>query len=154
MDANACPEHDPGTASFAIPSRQSLLRDWGGKRSTGLTKKVIKVKIRVKTSATIAGTTLKPGNYTVKVTPASSGSCRATLQFSDVVHTPYHPYVEGSGLSHEEVVLTLRVSAQDLGVPAASTELIFPSTRSNKVRGLKIRGNSTEYVFDDACGFR
>jgi hypothetical protein len=77
---------------------------------------------------------------------SSENSSDPTLQLS---HTIYNPYVE-EGLSPygEEVVVTVSATTQDLGAPAASTELIVSSAGDNRARGLEIRGNNIEYVFD------
>jgi hypothetical protein len=114
--------------------------------ATARSNKVLKTTIHLRTTSQIGNTTLSPGNYRVKITPASSGSGDPTVQFS-IAYNPYGE--EGFPPFEEEVVLTLQASMVDLRAPAASTELIPTSADSNKASALEIRGNSIEYVFGD-----
>ena len=114
--------------------------------ATGHRNKVLKTTIHLRTASQIGNTTLSPGEYRVKITPASSGSGDATVQFS----IAYNPYGEdGFPPFEEEVVLTVQASMVDLRAPAASTELIPTSADNSKASALEIRDKSTEYVFGD-----
>ena len=114
--------------------------------ATTHSNKVLKTTISLRTASQIGNTTLSPGKYRVKITPASSGSGDPTVQFS-IAYSPYGN--DGLPLYEEEVVLTVQASMVDLRAPAASTELIPTSADNNKASALEIRGNSTEYVFGD-----
>jgi len=110
----------------------------------GHNNKVVKTTINIRTSTKIGNTTLAPGKYRVKITPASDASGDPTVQFS-ILHNPY-----GNDFSppyDEVVVLTVQASMMDLRAPTAGTELILTSCDNNKATALEIRGNSTEYVF-------
>ena len=114
--------------------------------ATARSNKGLKTTIHLRTASQIGNTTLSPGKYRVKITPASSGSGGPTVQFS-IAYNPYGE--EGFPPFEEEVVLTVQATVVDLRAPAASTNLIPTSADNNKASALEIRGNSTEYVFGD-----
>lgn len=102
------------------------------------------VKLRLGEPTSIAGVTLQPGDYTVKIVQSADGVSKATLEFSHNLDTPYTE--QELSLYEEEVVLTIEASLQDLSNPARKTELVRSAT--DRVSGLEVRGKSTEYVFD------
>jgi hypothetical protein len=107
-------------------------------------KRPVKTNISLRTTTQIGNTTLSPGRYRVKITPASDASVDPTVQFS----TLHNPYGDDFNPPYDEVVvLTVHASMVDLRAPAASTELIPASTDSNSAGALEIRGSSTKYVF-------
>jgi hypothetical protein len=105
--------------------------------------KDVKTTVTIRTATQIGSTTLSPGKYAVKVTAASKGMRDSIVQFSVVENT----YGDELDPYEEEVVLTVQASVTNLAAPATSTEVIL-SASDHKAIALKIRGKSTEYVFD------
>ena len=92
----------------------------------------------------IGNTTLSPGKYRVKITPATNGIGDSVVQFFRL----YSQYGNDFNPPYDELlVLTVNASIVDLRAPAASTELVPASDDINKASALEIRGNSTEYIF-------
>jgi hypothetical protein len=136
----------PMTLATLIVVASVMLTADSAQAATARSNKVLKTTIHLRTASQIGNTTLSPGKYRVKITPASIGSGDPTVQFS-IAYNPYGE--EGFPPFEEEVVLTVQASMVDLRAPAASTELIPTSADNNKASALEIRGNSTEYVFGD-----
>ena len=129
-----------------IVTASVMLTASSAQAATARSNKVLKTTIHLRTTSQIGNTTLSPGKYRVKITPASSGSGDPTVQFS----IAYNPYGDDFNPPYEEeVVLTVQASMVDLRAPAASAELMPTSADSNKASALEIRGNSIEYVFGD-----
>lgn len=112
--------------------------------ATVQTPRIVNATVNIGMPTEIAGTTLQPGKYTVKISAASDDSSDPTVEFSEMVYDPY--VQEGLSPYVPEVVLTVQSATQDLGAPAANTGLIT-SEDSNSASALEIRGSSTEYVF-------
>lgn len=106
------------------------------------------VKLSLEEPTEIAGVTLQPGDYTVKIVQSADGASKPTLEFSHNLDTPYTE--QELSLYEEEVVLTIEASPQDLSIPARKTELVRSSTDSKKVSGLEVRGKRTQYMFGAA----
>jgi hypothetical protein len=133
------------TLATLIVTATVMLEASSAQAATAHNNKVVKTTIKLRTATQIGNTTLSPRQYRVKITPASDASGDPTVQFSIL----YNPYGDETNLNEEEVVLTVQASMKDLGAPAANTELTPTSDPNNKASALKIRGNSTEYVFGD-----
>jgi hypothetical protein len=138
------------TRAFALTTLATLIVAAGviltadsAQAATAHSNKVVKTTVSIRTATEIGNTTLGPGKYRVKITPASDGSGDPTVQFS----IAYNPYGDETNLNEEAVVLTVQASMIDLRAPAANTELILTSDDSQKASALEIRGNSTGYVF-------
>jgi hypothetical protein len=102
--------------------------------------------INVHMQTDIGDVILEPGTYDLKIKPAVDNSSDPTVEFSRLTYGVN----SSEGVSPEEdVVLTVRASAQDLGAPANKSGLIRASA-NNMADGLEIRGHSTEYVFQSA----
>jgi hypothetical protein len=131
-----------GTLATLIVTASVILTAGSAQTAPRQNNKVLRTTISLRTATQVGNTTLSPGKYRVKITPASA-SGDPTVQFS----IPYNPYGDETNLNEEEVVLTAQASMKDLSVPAANTELIPTSDRNNKASALEIRGHSNEYVF-------
>jgi hypothetical protein len=110
--------------------------------ATSPMKQVLKLKVGAPTE--IAGETLQPGKYKVRIIQDSSDSSDPTLQFSQLGEDDY--VAEGLSPYSQKTVLTVQASTQNLGAAAANTGLISAADGS-VASGLEIRGSSTEYVF-------
>ena len=132
-----------GTLATLIVTASVILTAGSAQTAPRQNDKVLRTTISLRTATQIGNTTLSPGKYRVKITPASDASGDPTVQFS-ILHNPYGddfnpPY-------DEVVILAVQASTVDLRAPAVSTELIPTSGDNNKATALEIRGNSTEYV--------
>jgi hypothetical protein len=132
------------TIATLIVTASVMVGPSSAQAATAHNNKIVKTTVNIRTAIKIADTTLSPGKYRVKITPAFG-------QFQPSDSTAFdlsNPYGDDFNPPYEEVVvLTVRASLVDLRSPAASTELVPASGDDNEASTLEIRGGSTEYVF-------
>jgi hypothetical protein len=107
-------------------------------------EKAKKGTLNLKVATEVAGVTLEPGEYEVKLIDSKTGPVvRFTLY-------TYNPYVEESQSPHQwDVVAEVRVTMRALDTKAARTQLVAGSNSGRPI-GLEIRSNSFQYLFATA----
>ena len=105
-------------------------------------RKAKKGTLNITVATEIGGVTLEPGEYEVKQVNSKNGPI---LRFA---HYTFDPDALGESSSEYvwEVVAEVRVTVQPLDSAAERTRLVVDSNR-HKAIGLKIRGNSVDYLF-------
>jgi phosphodiesterase/alkaline phosphatase D-like protein len=104
-------------------------------------QKAKKGMLNITVTTEIGGVTLEPGEYEVKQVKSAAGP---VVRFTRYTYNPYAQ--EGLSVHQWDVVAEVRVTMQSLDSKAVRTQLLVDSN-SDKPIGLKIRGNSFDYLF-------
>jgi hypothetical protein len=104
-------------------------------------QKAKKGTLVITVAAEVGGVTLEPGEYEVKQVNSTAGP---VVRFTKYTYNPYAQ--EGLSVHQWDVVAEVRVTMQSLDSKAERTQWLADSD-SGKPIGLRIRGNSFDYLF-------